>query len=174
MTDTAPPNGATRPFAGFEWLIAWRYMLAKRREGGISVIVWYSLIGVALAVGTLIVVMAVMYGFRQEFTSRILGAEGHAKIYPTVSFVNDRQVRAIYEAAAQVAGKWGCPVDDSVIHALVQRTGSVAQAQIGAAAVGATAEDPKMFGKGIVLMVLPETIVILGFVVAFLLLGKVA
>ena len=48
----------------------------------------------------------------------------------------------------------------------------VAQAQIGAAAVGATAEDPKMFGRGIVLMVLPETIVILGFVVAFLLLGK--
>lgn len=48
----------------------------------------------------------------------------------------------------------------------------VAQAQIGAAAVGATAENPKMFGKGIILMVLPETIVILGFVVAFLLLGK--
>ncbi len=48
----------------------------------------------------------------------------------------------------------------------------VAQAQIGAAAVGATAEDPKMFGKGLTLMVLPETIVIFGFVVAFLLMGK--
>jgi V/A-type H+-transporting ATPase subunit K len=48
----------------------------------------------------------------------------------------------------------------------------IAQAQIGAAAVGATAEDPKMFGRGMILMVLPETIVILGFVVAFLLLGK--
>jgi len=47
----------------------------------------------------------------------------------------------------------------------------VAQGQIGAAAVGATAEDPKMFGKGLTLMVLPETIVIFGFVVAFLLLG---
>ncbi|HEX9907691.1 MAG TPA: ATPase [Thermoplasmata archaeon] len=47
----------------------------------------------------------------------------------------------------------------------------VAQAQIGAAAVGATAENPKMFGRGMILMVLPETIVILGFVVAFLLLG---
>ncbi len=34
-----------------------------------------------------------------------------------------------YEAAAQLAGKWGCPVDDSVIHALVQRVGRVAQAQ---------------------------------------------
>jgi lipoprotein-releasing system permease protein len=106
MTETATPNGATRPFAGFEWLIAWRYMLARRREGGISVIVWYSLIGVALAVGTLIVVMAVMYGFRQEFTSRILGAEGHVKVYPTISYVNGREVRAIQdyeELAARVA-----------------------------------------------------------------------
>ena len=49
----------------------------------------------------------------------------------------------------------------------------LAQGQIGAAAVGATAEDPKMFGKGMILLVLPETIVILGFVVAFLLYGKV-
>ncbi|HUV61198.1 MAG TPA: ATPase [Thermoplasmata archaeon] len=47
----------------------------------------------------------------------------------------------------------------------------VAQGQVGAAAVGATAEDPKMFGKGMILMVLPETIVILGFVVAFLIMN---
>ena len=48
----------------------------------------------------------------------------------------------------------------------------IAQGQTGAAAVGATAEDPKMFVSGIVLMVIPETVVILGFVIAFLLLGK--
>ena len=48
----------------------------------------------------------------------------------------------------------------------------IAQSQTGAAAVGATAEDPKMFGRGIVLMVIPETVVILGFVIAFLLLSK--
>ncbi len=48
----------------------------------------------------------------------------------------------------------------------------IAQSQTGAAAVGATAEDPKMFIRGIVLMAIPETVVILGFVVAFLLLGK--
>ncbi len=45
----------------------------------------------------------------------------------------------------------------------------IAQSQIGAAAVGATAEDPKMFGRGMILLVLPETIVILGFVIAILL-----
>lgn len=47
----------------------------------------------------------------------------------------------------------------------------IAQGQVGAAAVGATAEDPKMFGKGMIMMVLPETIVILGFVVAFLIIN---
>jgi V/A-type H+-transporting ATPase subunit K len=47
----------------------------------------------------------------------------------------------------------------------------IAQGQVGAAAVGATAEDPKMFGKGMIMMVLPETIVILGFVVAFLIMN---
>ncbi len=45
----------------------------------------------------------------------------------------------------------------------------IAQAQTGAAAVGATAEDPKMFGRGLILMVVPETVVILGFVIAILL-----
>jgi V/A-type H+-transporting ATPase subunit K len=45
----------------------------------------------------------------------------------------------------------------------------LAQGQIGAAAVGATAENPKMMGKGLIMMVLPETIVILGFVIAILL-----
>jgi len=48
----------------------------------------------------------------------------------------------------------------------------IAENNIGAAAVGATAEDPKMFVKGIVFMVLPETILLLGFVMAFLLMGK--
>lgn len=48
----------------------------------------------------------------------------------------------------------------------------IAQSQTGAAAVGATAEDPKMFIRGIILMAIPETVVILGFVVAFLLIGK--
>ncbi len=82
----AEGRGGSAPFAPHEWMIAWRYMRARRREGGISVIVWYALVGVALAVGTLIVVMAVMVGFRAEFTDRILGAEGHAKLYPVVQY----------------------------------------------------------------------------------------
>lgn len=49
---------------------------------------------------------------------------------------------------------------------------ALAQASIGAAAVGATAEDEKNFGKGLTLTVIPETIVLFGFVIAFLLMGK--
>jgi V/A-type H+-transporting ATPase subunit K len=48
----------------------------------------------------------------------------------------------------------------------------IAQSNIGAAAVGATAEDPKMFGRALVFIALPETIVIFGIVIAFLLTGK--
>ena len=73
---TTPP-----PFAAFEWLIAWRYLRARRKEGGISVIAWYALIGVMLGVATLIVVQAVMFGFREEFTDRILGASAHVSVY---------------------------------------------------------------------------------------------
>lgn len=69
------------PFAAFEWQIAWRYLRARRREGGVSVIAWYALIGVMLGVATLIVVQAVMIGFREEFTDRILGANAHVTVY---------------------------------------------------------------------------------------------
>ena len=72
---------STAPFAAFEWLIAWRYLRARRREGGISVIAWYALIGVMLGVATLIIVQAVMIGFREEFTDRILGANAHVTVY---------------------------------------------------------------------------------------------
>ena len=70
------PSG-TRPFANFEWMIALRYLRAKRRERFVSVISAISLAGIALGVATLIIVMAVMNGFRHELLSRILGLNGH-------------------------------------------------------------------------------------------------
>ncbi len=74
-------SSSTKPFTAFEWVIAWRYLRARRREGGISVIAWYALIGVMLGVATLIIVQAVMIGFREEFTDRILGANAHVTVY---------------------------------------------------------------------------------------------
>ena len=64
-------------FSKLEILIAWRYLIAKRREGGVSTIAWYSFLGVTLGVATLIVVQAVMVGFKEEFTDRIIGANPH-------------------------------------------------------------------------------------------------
>ena len=65
------------PFSRLEILIAWRYLRAKRREGGVSTIAWYSFLGVMLGVATLIVVQAVMVGFKEEFTDRIVGVNPH-------------------------------------------------------------------------------------------------
>ncbi len=68
-------------FSAFEWIMAFRYLRARRQEGFISVIAWFSLLGIALGVATLIIVMAVMNGFRQELLSRILGVNGHLTVY---------------------------------------------------------------------------------------------
>jgi lipoprotein-releasing system permease protein len=71
----------TRPFASFEWMLALRYLRARRREGFISVISLFSFLGILLGVATLIVVMAVLNGFRAELLDKILGFQGHVSIY---------------------------------------------------------------------------------------------
>ena len=65
----------------YEFIIAWRYLMSKRRDGGISIIAWYALIGVVLGVATLVIVQAVMIGFRAEFVEKIVGANSHIAIY---------------------------------------------------------------------------------------------
>jgi lipoprotein-releasing system permease protein len=80
MTDTKSvdtPSTDTKPFAPFEWLIAGRYLRARRAEGFISVIAGFSFLGIMLGVATLIIVMAVMNGFRKELVGKILGLNGH-------------------------------------------------------------------------------------------------
>src|ERR1044072_8422197 len=74
----APKN--TGIFAPFEWMIAVRYLRAKRQESFISVISLFSLIGIALGVATLIIVMSVMNGFKVELLRSILGLSGHVTI----------------------------------------------------------------------------------------------
>ncbi|MFZ5965050.1 lipoprotein-releasing ABC transporter permease subunit [Thalassococcus sp. BH17M4-6] len=69
------------PFAPFEWMIAWRYLRARRAEGGVSVMTWISLIGITLAVFALIATLAVRSGFRAEFVDTILGSNAHATVY---------------------------------------------------------------------------------------------
>jgi lipoprotein-releasing system permease protein len=72
----------TRPFAPFEWMLSLRYLRARRKEGFISVNAGFSFLGIMLGVATLIIVMAVMNGFRKELLDKILGINGHLLIQP--------------------------------------------------------------------------------------------
>ena len=70
-------------FGTFERMVAFRYLRARRKEGFISVIAGFSLLGIMLGVATLIIVMSVMNGFRSELVGRVLGLNGHLSIYST-------------------------------------------------------------------------------------------
>ncbi len=68
-------------FSPFETMMAWRYLRARKAEGFVSVIAGFSFLGILLGVATLIIVMSVMNGFRQELIGRILGLNGHLTVY---------------------------------------------------------------------------------------------
>ena len=109
-------------FNWFEWLIAWRYLRSKRKDGGISVIAWYAMIGVTLGVGTLIVVQAVMVGFREEFTSKIIGANAHLTVINR-SFENVLDKRVLLNEYAELTEKISAV--DGVVGALPVVKGQV-------------------------------------------------
>lgn len=97
-----------KPFSRFEFLIAWRYLRAKRAEGGVSVMTWISLVGITLAVAALIITLAVRSGFRDEFVSTILGANAHVTVYSaSYRTENDNLSRVIpdYSQWAERLGK---------------------------------------------------------------------
>ncbi len=75
MTEVSP--APTRPFAPFEWMIAFRYLRARRKGSFVSVIAGFSFLGIMLGVATLIVVMSVMNGFHKELLDKIVGINGH-------------------------------------------------------------------------------------------------
>jgi lipoprotein-releasing system permease protein len=80
-------------FSPFERKLGWRYLRARRAEGFVSVITWFSLLGIALGVATLITVMAVMNGFRAELFNRILGLNGHIHVFATSGALVDYEPR---------------------------------------------------------------------------------
>ncbi len=89
-----PRKVATAPFSAFEWMLSLRYLRARRKEGFISVIAGFSFLGIMLGVATLIIVMAVMNGFRKELLSKILGLNGHVLVQPIESPLTDFAVVA--------------------------------------------------------------------------------
>ena len=97
---TAPVD--TRAFAPYEWLLARRYLRARRKEGFISVIAVISFLGIMLGVATLIIVMAVMNGFRNELFQKIMGINGHVLVHKIQVPFDDYQAAA--ERLARVPG----------------------------------------------------------------------
>jgi len=89
----------TKPFSPFEWMLAGRYLRARRKEGFISVIAGFSFLGIMLGVATLIIVMAVMNGFRKDLFSKIMGLNGHVIITRVNGPFEDYK-----DAAAKVMG----------------------------------------------------------------------
>jgi len=86
-------SAKTKAFAAFEWMIASRYLRARKKEGFVSVIAGFSLVGIALGVATLIVVMAVMTGFRETLISQIIGGSPHVNVVSQIgSFENFDEV----------------------------------------------------------------------------------
>ena len=82
-------DGAAGPFSAFERMIAWRYLRPRRKEAAVSIVTIISLVGVTLGVAALIIVMAVMNGFRAELLDRILGLNGHVIIQPVDTPLDD-------------------------------------------------------------------------------------
>jgi lipoprotein-releasing system permease protein len=75
-------------------MLSLRYLRSRRKEGFISVIAGFSFLGILLGVATLIIVMAVMNGFRKELLDKILGLNGHVLIQPIESPLTDWEVVA--------------------------------------------------------------------------------
>jgi lipoprotein-releasing system permease protein len=126
--------GYTAPFSAFEWMIAWRYLRAKRSEGGVSIMTWISLIGITLAVFALIAVMAVRAGFREEFVGTILGVDAHVTVYSTTRLdENRREIK-------------GFPDTDPIAERLLQIPGVVTAAPLIRGQVMTTFRDTSRVG----------------------------
>ncbi|WP_380053338.1 lipoprotein-releasing ABC transporter permease subunit [Falsihalocynthiibacter sp. SS001] len=98
----------TAPFSRFEWTIAWRYLRARRADGGVSVMTWISLVGILLAVAALIITMAVRAGFRAEFVDTILGSNAHVTVYNALEVNEAGQTTRVmpdYAARAEAISK---------------------------------------------------------------------
>ncbi|MBU0582306.1 MAG: lipoprotein-releasing ABC transporter permease subunit [Alphaproteobacteria bacterium] len=134
MSAVAKPAGAG-PFSAFERLVAWRYLRSRRKETVISVIASISFLGIMLGVATLIVVMAVMNGFRTELLTRILGINGHLIVQPL-----DTPLENYAEIANRINGVAGVKYAIPLIDGQVLASGSVG-AGTGALVRGIRGDD---------------------------------
>src|SRR4051812_29277840 len=124
MAESNNSRKAGRAFAPFEWMIAVRYLRAKRKEGFVSVISLISLTGIALGVATLIIVMSVMGGFRNQFIQSLLGFNGHV----SVQMLDRRPIMTFDAMAARLRAVPGVVRATPIINGQVMATARGAQA----------------------------------------------
>ncbi len=118
-------------FGPVERMVAMRYLRARRQEGFISVIAAISLLGIGLGVATLIIVMAVMNGFRQELMGRILGVNGHLTLYSSPGGITEyptlaerlSKIEGIVQVTPQIQGQVMVTSEGTAMGALVRGMG---------------------------------------------------
>ncbi len=123
------------PFSAFERMMAWRYLRSRRKEAFISVIAGFSFLGILLGVATLIVVMAVMNGFRAELLKTILGINGHLIVQPM-----DRPLDDYVDLAKRFEGIVGVKYAMPVVEGQTLASGRIG-AGTGALVRGVQPED---------------------------------
>ncbi len=147
-------------FSAFERMVAFRYLRARRQEGFVSVIAAFSLVGIALGVGTLIVVMSVMNGFREELLDRILGLNGHMMIYAEAEQFTDYDkvagaigaIPGVIAAAPMIEGQVMATSRSGATGALVRglRGADLAKYPLVAASIKAGSIEGFQKGEGVV------------------------
>jgi lipoprotein-releasing system permease protein len=165
MPESPPKNTGkgTGIFAPFEWMIAARYLRAKRQESFISVISLFSLIGIALGVATLIIVMSVMNGFKVELLKSILGLSGHVTIQSEAGHLADydavaarlRAVPGVVRVTPVINGQVMASQNNANAGVIVRgiRAADLAKTPVAdklrAGALGTFGEDTVIVGSGL-------------------------
>jgi lipoprotein-releasing system permease protein len=117
-------------------MVAWRYLRSRRKEAFISVIAGFSFVGIMLGVATLIIVMAVMNGFRTELISRILGINGHMIVQPIDGPLTDYP-----ELAVKFSAVPGVTMALPLVEGQTLASSDKAETQTGALVRGIRPED---------------------------------
>ena len=128
-------RAAPKPFSTYERMLAWRYLRSRRKEAFISVIAGFSFIGIMLGVATLVIVMAVMNGFRAELLDRILGLNGHMVVQPIDTPLTDYE-----EVAARITGVEGVDMALPMVQGQALLSGNIG-AGIGGIVRGLSLDD---------------------------------
>ncbi|MDZ7822672.1 MAG: lipoprotein-releasing ABC transporter permease subunit [Ahrensia sp.] len=132
---TANADGKAGPFSAFERMVAWRFLKPRKKETAVSIVTIISLVGVTLGVAALIIVMAVMNGFRAELLDRILGLNGHAIVQASDTPLSD------YDAVAKrISAVPGVKLALPLLEGQTLASGNVG-AGTGALVRGVRAED---------------------------------